>query len=383
MDVDLRRPSLAEVFRDDEHDVGLVDVLRGDLPWQRTVIRTDIANLDFLPTGETHDIPIEILGTLELRQLLIALSEPLRPRDPRRAGDPRPGRLPDAGPGRRRGGAGRPLGGPRARPLAAGQGDARAVARGPRRGGLQRPAGRLENWSSYGPDVRPRHAGPRSGRGRRPSPWPSDPEPFEIPGVQIAARSGETARWLLNRSAISALCELSSEEREPRISRDHRTPGPRDDLAISPRQRLLLLADRLMRRARRAPARGRPRLRRARLVGPAAPRPWWRSWSWASLLRIALAGRWPVLKSPLGAWGARPGPGDRPARAPAGADRRGALAGGPRLACRGRPPRLASVDDPDLRVPPIPASSDRRRPWIAPRRCDGSSGRRAAWPSSR
>ena len=74
MDVDLRRPSLAEVFREDEHDVGLVDVLRGDLPWQRTVIRTDIANLDFLPTGETRDIPIEILGTLELRQLLIALS---------------------------------------------------------------------------------------------------------------------------------------------------------------------------------------------------------------------------------------------------------------------------------------------------------------------
>ncbi len=74
MDVDLRRPSLAEVFREDEQDVGLVDVLRGELPWQRTVIRTDIANLDFLPTGQAHDIPIEILGTLELRQLLIALS---------------------------------------------------------------------------------------------------------------------------------------------------------------------------------------------------------------------------------------------------------------------------------------------------------------------
>ena len=49
-----------------------MDVLRGDLPWQRTVVRTDIANLDFLPTGDTRDIPIEILGTLELRQLLIA-----------------------------------------------------------------------------------------------------------------------------------------------------------------------------------------------------------------------------------------------------------------------------------------------------------------------
>jgi capsular exopolysaccharide synthesis family protein len=77
MDVDLRRPSLAGVFHDGEeegHGLGLVDVLRGDLPWQRTVVRTDIPNLDFLPTGDTTGIPIEILGTLELRQLIIGLS---------------------------------------------------------------------------------------------------------------------------------------------------------------------------------------------------------------------------------------------------------------------------------------------------------------------
>jgi capsular exopolysaccharide synthesis family protein len=76
MDVDLRRPSLAGVFREDEddHHLGLVDVLKGDLPWQRTVARTSIPNLDFLATGDTRDIPIEILGTVELRQLIIALS---------------------------------------------------------------------------------------------------------------------------------------------------------------------------------------------------------------------------------------------------------------------------------------------------------------------
>jgi Mrp family chromosome partitioning ATPase len=83
MDVDLRRPSLGDVFHDEaeapnagdaDPQLGLVDVLRGDLPWQRTVVRTDIPNLDFLPTGETCDIPIEILGTLELRQLVLALS---------------------------------------------------------------------------------------------------------------------------------------------------------------------------------------------------------------------------------------------------------------------------------------------------------------------
>jgi len=77
LDIDLRRPSLADVFIDDEpadQVHGLVDVLRGQLPWQRTVRHTEIPNLDFIPTGDTRAIPIEILGTLELRQLLIALS---------------------------------------------------------------------------------------------------------------------------------------------------------------------------------------------------------------------------------------------------------------------------------------------------------------------
>lgn len=75
MDVDLRRPSLADVFADGgAHEQGLVDVLRGVLPWQRTVVRTDLPNLDFLPTGDTRETPVEVLGTLELRQLLIGLA---------------------------------------------------------------------------------------------------------------------------------------------------------------------------------------------------------------------------------------------------------------------------------------------------------------------
>jgi polysaccharide biosynthesis transport protein len=77
LDVDLRRPSLAAVFIDQdsgEEIHGLVDVLRGELPWQRTVRHTELPNLDFIPTGDTRSIPIEILGTLELRQLLVALS---------------------------------------------------------------------------------------------------------------------------------------------------------------------------------------------------------------------------------------------------------------------------------------------------------------------
>jgi capsular exopolysaccharide synthesis family protein len=77
LDVDLRRPSLADVFVDDE-DLqslpGVVDVLKGEIPWQRTLRHTRIPNLDFMPIGDTRDTPIEILGTLELRQLLLALS---------------------------------------------------------------------------------------------------------------------------------------------------------------------------------------------------------------------------------------------------------------------------------------------------------------------
>ena len=46
----------------------------GRLPWQRRLTVPNPCNLDFMPTGDTRDIPIEILGTLELRQLLIALA---------------------------------------------------------------------------------------------------------------------------------------------------------------------------------------------------------------------------------------------------------------------------------------------------------------------
>ena len=75
VDVDLRRSSLGDVFQDGEdHELGLVDVLRGELPWQRTVVRTDLPNLDFLPAGDPAGVPVEILGALEMRQLLTALS---------------------------------------------------------------------------------------------------------------------------------------------------------------------------------------------------------------------------------------------------------------------------------------------------------------------
>lgn len=82
LDVDLRRPSLGDVFPEDESDdgedeasgLGLVDVLKGAIPWQRALRRTELHNLDFIATGDPTGVPIEILGTLELRQLLSALT---------------------------------------------------------------------------------------------------------------------------------------------------------------------------------------------------------------------------------------------------------------------------------------------------------------------
>ncbi len=75
VDVDLRRPSLADVFPHEDRHLGLADVLRGELPWQRVVVPTELPNLDFIPTGDTREVPIEILGSLELRQLLLSLSQ--------------------------------------------------------------------------------------------------------------------------------------------------------------------------------------------------------------------------------------------------------------------------------------------------------------------
>ena len=77
LDIDLRQPSLRDVFIDNERQTnasGLVGVLRDERAWQRTVRQTELPNLDFMPTGDVRCIPIEILGTLELRQLLIAVS---------------------------------------------------------------------------------------------------------------------------------------------------------------------------------------------------------------------------------------------------------------------------------------------------------------------
>lgn len=73
IDADLRHSSLAEVFGAD-NSLGLVDVLQGLLPFQRVAVRTEIPNLSFLPCGDSSSVPREVLASLELKQLLSALS---------------------------------------------------------------------------------------------------------------------------------------------------------------------------------------------------------------------------------------------------------------------------------------------------------------------
>jgi capsular exopolysaccharide synthesis family protein len=73
IDADLRHSSLAEVFGAD-NSLGLVDVLQGLLPFQRVALRTEIPNLSFLPCGDASAVPREVLASLELKQLLAALS---------------------------------------------------------------------------------------------------------------------------------------------------------------------------------------------------------------------------------------------------------------------------------------------------------------------
>ena len=155
MDVDLRRPSLARGLprRGRATTSAWWTCSGATSPGSGRSSGPTSPTSTSCPTGDTRDIPIEILGTLELRQLLIALSQPLRPRDPGRAGGPGPGRLPDARPrsstrrcwssARGRTSCGRSQ---RAKAMLE---QSHVVIAGVVFNGLYED---LENWSSYGPN---------------------------------------------------------------------------------------------------------------------------------------------------------------------------------------------------------------------------------------
>ncbi len=71
VDVDLRSPNLNTTFRLANDSLGLIDVLDGNIPWEKAAIATEVANLTVMPTGDATGIPVEVLGTAEMHSLLV------------------------------------------------------------------------------------------------------------------------------------------------------------------------------------------------------------------------------------------------------------------------------------------------------------------------
>ncbi|MFO0949094.1 MAG: polysaccharide biosynthesis tyrosine autokinase [Planctomycetota bacterium] len=75
LDIDLRQSALHGYFGTPPCAVGLVDVLQGEMPWQKAILPTEIPNLSLLPAGDAEAVPLDILGTVEMFDLLREASE--------------------------------------------------------------------------------------------------------------------------------------------------------------------------------------------------------------------------------------------------------------------------------------------------------------------
>jgi capsular exopolysaccharide synthesis family protein len=74
VDVDLRQPSAAEFFDVPADAPGLVEALEGAAPWPRTLLESDVPNLYVMPVGNADGAPLDMLGTLEMHDLLQELA---------------------------------------------------------------------------------------------------------------------------------------------------------------------------------------------------------------------------------------------------------------------------------------------------------------------
>lgn len=70
IEMDLRGPSLCRLFLAAPTGIGLTDVLRGEVDWHRASVATELANLSVLPAGDAGGIPLDVLGTVEMYDLL-------------------------------------------------------------------------------------------------------------------------------------------------------------------------------------------------------------------------------------------------------------------------------------------------------------------------
>ena len=75
IDGDMRRACLRDVFLYDKDDSGLSDILAGNIMWQQGIRQTQYDTLHVLPAGHLPPNPAELLGSRQMRDLLVQLEQ--------------------------------------------------------------------------------------------------------------------------------------------------------------------------------------------------------------------------------------------------------------------------------------------------------------------
>lgn len=70
IDLDLRRPSQGRLFGLDPSAAGIAEVLDGSTAWRDALHPTELPRLWVMPSGDAHRVSIDILGTVEMFDLL-------------------------------------------------------------------------------------------------------------------------------------------------------------------------------------------------------------------------------------------------------------------------------------------------------------------------
>ena len=75
IDGDMRRACLRDVFQYDKDSSGLSDILAGNINWQQGILKTQYDTLHVLPAGHLPPNPAELLGSRQMRDLLVQLEQ--------------------------------------------------------------------------------------------------------------------------------------------------------------------------------------------------------------------------------------------------------------------------------------------------------------------
>lgn len=75
IDGDMRRSCLRDIFLYDDERSGLSDILAGNIEWKQGILQTQYDNLHVLPAGHLPPNPAELLGSLQMKNLLSQLED--------------------------------------------------------------------------------------------------------------------------------------------------------------------------------------------------------------------------------------------------------------------------------------------------------------------